>query len=126
MMRFKFFHKNSNITHINELRRYHTSLLNVYRHRFNLYPGEENYISGGLITNTVNHFINDGQITSYGEIRFYYAESYRFLTNNTDIITEEMHRGFIRAATWTTTIIQSLQPEIDELDELIQRTRQIR
>lgn len=124
-MRFKFFHKNRNITHSQELKRYHTSLSNAYISHFNLYPGEENYISGGLITNTVDHFINDGQITSYGEIRFYYAESYRFLTNDTDIISDDVHYGFVRAATWTDGI-QSLQSELDAFDELIRRTRLLR
>jgi hypothetical protein len=103
-MRFKFFHKNSNITHTNELKRYHTSLLNVYRNRFNLYPGQEHYISGSLITNTVNYFIDEGQLTSYREIRAYYHAAYELLCGD-DIITDEMHRGFIRSATWTTTIL---------------------
>jgi hypothetical protein len=93
---FKFFQKGNNPTP-EQLRKYHKRLLNKYIYEFNLYPGQPNYHSGGLINDQTIHFINQGHITSYNEIRLYYVENYRFLSNHTDIISDDDHHEFIRS-----------------------------
>jgi hypothetical protein len=93
---FKFFQKDNNPT-TTQLRKYHKRLLSRYTYRFNLYPGQPNYNAGGLISNQTIEFINQGHITSYNEVRYYYSESYRFLSNHTDIISDDDHQEFIRS-----------------------------
>jgi hypothetical protein len=81
-----------------KLHKYHKKLLSRYTYTFNLYPGQSNYHAGGMIYNTVVGFINDAQLTSYSEIRNYYKNAYGYLSNDTDIISNEDHDYIIRVA----------------------------
>lgn len=93
---FKFFQKDNNPTRT-QLRKYHKRLLNNYTYRFNLYPGQPNYNAGGLISDRTIEFINEGQLTSYREIRSYYSLNYAYLSGGEDIISEDNHQEFIRS-----------------------------
>jgi len=93
---FKFFQKKDNPTP-EQLRKYHKRLLSKYTYRFNLYPGQPNYNAGGLISHQTIEFINQGHITSYGEIRSYYSLNYAYLSLGNDIITDDDHNEFIRS-----------------------------
>jgi len=93
---FKFFQKVDNPT-TTQLRKYHKRLLSRYTYRFNLYPGQTNYNAGGLISDRTIEFINQGQLTSYGEIRSYYSLNYAYLSGGEDIITDEVHQELIRS-----------------------------
>ena len=93
---FKFFQKDNNPT-TTQLRKYHKRLLSRYTYRFNLYPGQTNYNAGGLISDQTIEFINQGQLTSYGEVRSYYRLNYTYLSGGEDIITDDEHNEFIRS-----------------------------
>jgi hypothetical protein len=95
MSTFKFLSGANTTDYTIRLRRYHKRLLNRYCEVFNLNPGQPNYHAGYLIFNTVNHFINEGQLTSYDEIRRYYAIAYRHLSNMDDIIEDFEHSAFM-------------------------------
>lgn len=93
---FKFFQKDNNPT-TTQLRKYHKRLLSRYTYRFNLYPGHPNYNAGGIISDRTIEFINQGQLTSYREIRSYYSLNYAYLSGGEDIISEDNHQEFIRS-----------------------------
>jgi hypothetical protein len=101
MKPFKFFEKNGEVT-ITQLHRYHKRILDRYTYRFNLYPGQPNYIAGGLIFDTVQGFINREQLISYSEIRSYYKISYHYLNGDEDIITDDNHEDLVRAVEYIT------------------------
>ena len=94
MKPFKFFEKVDNPT-TTQLHRYHKRILDRYTYKFNLYPGQTNYNAGGLIFYSVEDFINQGQLTSYNEVRSYYKISYQHLNHGEDIITDFDHNGFV-------------------------------
>ena len=96
MKPFKFFQNYNNPT-ATQLRKYHKRLLSRYTYRFNLYPGQTNYNAGGLISDQTIEFINQGQLTSYCEIRSYYSLNYAYLSGGEDIITDEVHQELIRS-----------------------------
>jgi hypothetical protein len=96
MDNFKFFQKDNNPT-TTQLRKYHKRLLSGYTYRFNLYPGQTNYNAGGLISDRTIEFINQGQLTTYREIRSYYSLNYAYLSGGEDIITDEVHQELIRS-----------------------------
>jgi hypothetical protein len=101
MKSFKFFQK-GNYPTTTQLRRYHKRLLSRYTYRFNLYPGQSNYNAGGLIFYTVLDFINEGQLTSYNEVRSYYKVAYEHLSHGEDVITDEDHEDLVRAVEYIT------------------------
>jgi hypothetical protein len=78
-----------------QLRRYHKRVLDRYVQAYNLNPGQPNYDAGGMIYSAVNHFINEGQLTSYNEIRSYYRIAYEHLNHGEDIIDDFDHNGII-------------------------------
>jgi hypothetical protein len=93
---FKFFKKDDRINPT-KLLNYHKLIIRYYYgSRFNLNPGQPNYNAGGLIFDQTNFFINNGHITNYGEVRSYYKESYRYLNNDVDLITDEDHEELVR------------------------------
>jgi len=94
MKTFKFFQKNCEVT-TTQLHRYHKRLMDRYKYRFNLYPGQSNYNAGGLIFYTVLDFINGEQLTSYNEVRSYYKVAYEHLNHGEDVITDEEHEHLI-------------------------------
>ena len=98
MRTFKFLSGPSHTEHITCLHRYHKRLLGRYCDVFNLNPGQPNYNAGGLICNTVIDFINREQLTTYSEIRRYYAIAYHHLSHVDDIIDDFNHTAFIYAA----------------------------
>ena len=98
---FKFLQKNSETT-ITQLHRYHKRILSRYTYKFNLYPGQPNYYSGGLIFDTVRGFIDEEQLTSYSELRSYYKIAYEHLNHGEDIITDEEHENLISMVEYTT------------------------
>ena len=98
---FKFLQKNSETT-ITQLHRYHKRILSRYTYKFNLYPGQPNYYSGGLIFDTVRGFIDEEQLTSYNEVRSYYKVAYEHLSHGEDVITDEEHEDFVRSVEYIT------------------------
>jgi hypothetical protein len=101
MKSFKFFQK-GNYPTTTQLKKYHIRLLSRYTYRFNLYPGQSNYNAGGLIFYTVLDFINEGQLTSYNEVRSYYRVAYEHLSHGEDVITDEDHEDLVRAVEYIT------------------------
>ncbi len=101
MKDFKFFQKVDNPTS-EQLRKYHKRLLNHYTYRFNLYPGQPNYNAGGLISYRTIEFINEGQLTTYREIRSYYSLNYAYLSGGEDIISDDDHEDFVRSVEYIT------------------------
>jgi hypothetical protein len=85
-----------------QLHRYHKRVLDRYVHAFNLNPGQPNYNAGGLIYETVIRFINNGQLTSYNEIRSYYRIAYEYLNHGEDLISDEDHEDFVRMVEYET------------------------
>ncbi len=98
---FKFLQKNSEIT-TTQLHRYHKRVLDRYKYKFNLYPGQSNYNAGGLIFYTVMDFINEEQLTSYNEVRSYYKIAYEHLSHGEDVITDEDHEDLVRSVEYIT------------------------
>lgn len=98
MRRFKFLTSNKPTTE--QLRRYHKRILGRYINRFNLNPGQPNYEAGGMIFSAVNHFINDGHLTTFDEVRRYYVIAYEHLSNGEEIVDDFDHNGFIWAVSW--------------------------
>lgn len=101
MKSFKFLQKNSEIT-TTQLHRYHKRILDRYKYKFNLYPGQSNYNVGGLIFYTVMDFINEEQLTSYNEVRSYYKVAYEHLSHGEDVITDEDHEDLVRSVEYVT------------------------
>ena len=121
MRSFKFFQKVDNPT-TTQLRRYHKRLLSRYTHRFNLYPGQTNYNAGGIISDRTIEFINQGQLTSYREIRSYYSLNYAYLSGGEDIISDDDHEDLVRAVEYITQPI----PIGDLMGELINGIQELR
>jgi hypothetical protein len=139
MRNFKFFQSPVAPTPT-QLRRYHKRLLSRYTYRFNLYPGQPNYNAGGLISDTTISFINQHQLTSYGEVRSYYRLNYEYLLGDEiDVITDEEHDEIIRSVEDNEVNVvdtfnfmgrlfesaQSLQSEIDRLQESMNRQNSV-
>jgi hypothetical protein len=101
MKSFKFLQKNGEIT-TTQLHRYHKRVLDRYKYKFNLYPGQSNYNAGGLIFYTVMDFINEEQLTSYNEVRSYYKVAYEHLSHGEDVITDEDHEDLVRSVEYIT------------------------
>jgi hypothetical protein len=118
---FKFLQKNSEIT-TTQLHRYHKRLLDRYKYKFNLYPGQSNYNAGGLIFYTVMDFINEEQLTSYNEVRSYYKVAYEHLSHGEDVITDEEHEDFVRSVEYITQPI----PIGNLMGELINGIQELR
>ncbi len=118
---FKFLQKNSEIT-TTQLHRYHKRLMDRYKYKFNLYPGQSNYNAGGLIFYTVMDFINEEQLTSYNEVRSYYKVAYEHLSHGEDVITDEEHEDFVRSVEYITQPI----PIGDLMGELINGIQELR
>jgi hypothetical protein len=118
---FKFLQKNSEIT-TTQLHRYHKRLMDRYKYRFNLYPGQSNYNAGGLIFYTVMDFINEEQLTSYNEVRSYYKVAYEHLSHGEDVITDEEHDHLIRMVQYETQPM----PIGDLMGELINGIQELR
>ena len=118
---FKFLQKNSETT-ITQLHRYHKRILSRYTYKFNLYPGQPNYYSGGLIFDTVRGFIDEEQLTSYNEVRSYYKVAYEHLSHGEDVITDEEHEDFVRSVEYITQPI----PIGNLMGELINGIQELR
>jgi hypothetical protein len=114
--------------------------LSRYVYRFNLYPDQPNYNAGSLISNTTISFINQHQLTSYGEVRSYYRLNYEYLLGDEiDVITDEEHDEIIRSVEDNEVNVvdtfnfmgrlfesaQSLQSEIDRLQESMNRQNSV-
>ncbi len=121
MKSFKFLQKNSEIT-TTRLHRYHKRVLDRYKYKFNLYPGQSNYNAGGLIFYTVMDFINEEQLTSYNEVRSYYKVAYEHLSHGEDVITDEEHEDFVRSVEYITQPI----PIGNLMGELINGIQELR
>ncbi len=121
MKSFKFLQKNSEIT-TTQLHRYHKRVLDRYKYKFNLYPGQSNYNAGGLIFYTVMDFINEEQLTSYNEVRSYYKVAYEHLSHGEDVITDEEHEDFVRSVEYITQPI----PIGNLMGELINGIQELR
>ena len=93
-----------------------------YTYKFNLYPGQPNYYSGGLIFDTVRGFIDEEQLTSYNEVRSYYKVAYEHLSHGEDVITDEEHEDFVRSVEYITQPI----PIGNLMGELINGIQELR
>jgi hypothetical protein len=98
---FKFFQKDIGPAVI-QLHKYHKKLIDIYMFEYNLHRGEPNHDASEMIGAQVIYFIDNGHITSFGEIRSYYKESYRYLNNDVDTITDEEHENLVRMVEYET------------------------
>lgn len=114
MREFKFFDKNDNPT-ITQLLNYNRRIKNAYIYMLNLSEGNDEHTAVIFISDMTIDFINNGQLTSYNEIRSYYHVSFENMAVNIygNVITDTEHEFLISE--------QTLEEQIAELSREICR-----
>jgi hypothetical protein len=111
MKQFKFFHKNDDPT-VAQLLNYNRRIRCAYINMLNLVEGSDEHTAVVYINETTSDWINEGQLTTYGEIRSYYQVSFENMSVNIygTVITDAEHEFLIRDQT-----IEELLVEVSEL-----------
>lgn len=111
MKQFKFFHKNDDPT-VAQLLNYNRRIRCAYINMLNLLEGSDEHTAVVFINETTSDWINEGQLTTYGEIRSYYNVSFENMAVNIygTVITDTEHEFLIRDQT-----IEELLAEVSEM-----------
>lgn len=114
MKQFKFFHKNDDPT-VAQLLNYNRRIRCAYINMLNLVEGGDEHTAVVFINETTYDWINQGQLTTYSEIRSYYNVSFENMAVNIygTVITDIEHEFLIRD--------QSIEELLAEVSEMINR-----